>query len=246
MRYTILAVFAAFLLAGCQSGPGAACDECATAEAGVADVAPFGQAAAAAASGGQRASNQPMQMDPARINPHTAINRGAGPLTTNTNQRDARSQAGAPSVNQGLVLPTSAEANTGAGVPPAVQELQEYSRDLRAQLALAMANGDGEARTALLAEIRGVLNMMAEVSATNRASTTNNYNFNGARIVQSVANGSKSGDAPGGAIDADGAKAVATPLAEAAKAVMGAGEASDVPPAGDVPDPLAPVEGGGE
>ncbi len=224
MPRALLSLLLAALLAACQSGPAADCDDCAVAEAQAA--APFGQAAAASASGGQKASNQPTMSDPGSPGVSTTINRGSGPNSSTQSNKDHRSQAGAPSVNQGLVLPTEASAATGgSGVSPAVLELQEFVKDLRAQLAMSMAQGDAEARTALLAEIRGALAMLAEASQSNPPTTTNNYNFNGARIIQSVANGSKSGDAPGGAVDPEAAAAIGAPLAKAAEAAM-TGEAS--------------------
>ena len=71
MKLTIplAALLAVFFLGGCSAlgkGPGAECDTCAVAEA---SPAPGGTAAAAAASGGQRVSQDPRANDTARIQP---------------------------------------------------------------------------------------------------------------------------------------------------------------------------------
>lgn len=226
------------VLAGCATkGPGAECDTCAGQEVAPAATGPFAQAAGAAAEGGQRASNQPMMLDPARLAPVTNVNRGAGPLTASQANTEERSQAGAPSVTQGLVVPTSADARTGGGVSPVVASLQSYLDDLRASLKLALmdpAAPPGRVRE-LMDAINGTAGLMAQAQASAQATTHNTYNFDGARIVQSVANGSNSGDGTT-AIDPAAAAAVGKPLEGAARSVMEAPGAAPAP-SGEAPTP---------
>lgn len=246
---TAAAILVALILTGCSSGPGDDCDPCAAAEAQAS--APFGEAAAAAAKGGMTASNQPQQQDPGARQIHTPISRGAGDQNVTTATEESRSQAGAPSVNQGLVLPTEASASTGGGVSPVVASLQGYIDDLRTQLKLAIMQGDSELEQRLSANIDRAISQMAQAQASSKGVTNNTYNFDGARIVQSVANGSNSGDGQT-AIDPAAATAIAEPLSKAAAATMAAEVESKTAPAGaDAPSspavppaPPLPIEGG--
>lgn len=215
------------LLAACKSGPGPECDKCAEAEANPVAAMPGAQAAGAAASGGQRASNQPELYDTARISPFTVVGRGTGDTNPSISSTETRSLAGAPSVNQGLVLPATAEASTGGGVSAAVQEERELIRDLRAQLAFAVSSGDNSTRDKLLEEIRAAMNRLSAASIP----TPNvvHYHLENSKTVQTVANGAKSGDTPGTAVDAEAAKAIAEPAARAVGSVMTAPETPAVP-----------------
>lgn len=251
MRYAIpifmLTLLAcAMLTLGCASapGPGSECDTCAVAEANPsASHGSTANAAAATATGGQRASNQPTMTDTAAIRPFTTVGRGAGPTTATMTAQDERSQAGAPSVNQGLVIPNSAEAQAGGGASsPLMLELQAHAKDLRAQLALLLVDpmpGNEVKRDLVMEELRGTYRMMAEVSASTRGVTHNVYNFQGSRNVQSVANGSSSGDGMP-PVSADVAREVGKPLAEGVASVM---ESKPEPTPNLNLPPVAPVEG---
>jgi hypothetical protein len=241
MRHALL-LFALLFLCSCTTtGPGAACDPCATEEvnSGADATAPFAQAAAASAKGGQEASNQPVQSDPGARGVFTPISRGAGSQTATNNTEETRSQAGAPSVNQGLVLPTAADARTGGGVSPVVASLQLYMDDLRAQLKLAMLDPTAPPDKAqkIIEAINAAISQMAQAQASSQAQVSNVYHLEGARIVQSVANGSNSGDGQT-AIDPKAAEAIAVPTAAAVKATMApSGDPSGVPPAGAPSNP---------
>lgn len=182
------------LLAGCasgfgstQKGPATSCSTCEQTSAAVPEAS---SAAAAAATGGQSASNQPMQGDHVPLKPITVVSSGAGAATVNPTQSDTRSQAGAPSVNQGLVIPNSADARAGGGVSPVVASLSALVDDLREQLRQTQ---DPSRVASLLTAISDAHAMMAQAQASSNAQTVNNYHFDGARVVQSVANGSNSG-----------------------------------------------------
>ena len=249
--FNLAALFAALILAtACTSpfgqtaagpGPGAECDACAVAEVAP-TAAPGGASAAAAATGGQRASNQPVQSDPGARGIYTPISRGAGDQTTDVTSSDKRSQAGAPSVNQGLVIPNAANANAVAPTNPLVASLEKEAQQYRTALALELSKGDmaNEKRLEWLGgQLADTNARMNAALASSVSKTENVYNLQGARIVQSVANGSSSGErAP---IDADTARAVGEPLAEGVKATMeGGANAAEVLEASK-PTPLPPV-----
>lgn len=246
MRHFLVLLVAAFLvgctglnptLPGASDGPGTGgCDVCDA-------TRPFADSPAAtvaAAEGGQRASNQPTQMDPARINPYTVVGRGSGATSSTTANRELRSQAGAPSVNQGLILPVDADAASGGGISPVVASLQALLDSENERLDL---EADPEERRKIRESIAGLVTAMAQAQSTAQGVTHNTYNLQGARVVQSVANGSKSGDSPGGAIDPEGAAAVGAALGPVGAAAMEA----ESPPESPLPEPspssLPPVGG---
>ena len=66
------------------------------------------------------------------------------------------------------------------------------------------------------------------VLAAGAGGTTNVYDLRGARVSQIVANGSKSGDAPGGSIPADTATAVGAAADKVVDATM-KGEPTVIP-----------------
>jgi hypothetical protein len=201
---------------------------------------PLAQAAAAGAKGGQEASNQPVQSDPGARGVFTPISRGAGAQTASNTTSESRSQAGAPSVNQGLVLPTAASAQTGGGVSPVVASLQAYMDDLRASLKLALLDPSTPPSrvSEIMAQINTVAGQMAQAQASAQATTHNTYNLQGAVVTQTVANGSASGDGQN-AIDPANAKAVAEGLPQVVRAAAEAKGAAG--PVADSPAP-APVE----
>lgn len=242
MRYAVPILLALFL-PGCATGPGpgASCDPCAEKEvgAGADAAAPFAQAAAASAKGGQEASNQPVQADPGARGILTPVSRGAGDQTVNSSTNEARSQAGAPSVNQGLVLPTAADARTGGGVSPVVASLQAYIDDLRAALKMAMLDpaSPPDRANQIMVAINDAVGQMAQAQASAQATTHNTYNLQGSVVTQTVANGSASGDGQN-AIDPANAKAVAEGLPEVVKAAAAAKSAAQ--PDSTFPAPSEP------
>lgn len=241
-------LFAALLLAGCATGralnpfvsddgPGVGCDTCATTEARpMSDAWPYAvdpntASAAAAASGGQRASNQPVQSDPTAITPFTTWNRGAGANTATNHHTNVRSQSGAPSVNQSLLADalasSDAQANDGGVcggggsgyLSPAVVQIERTLDELREQLRQAVTPED---RAPIREEIRHYMDRLVAASADTRRTVQVTYNMQGQRVIQVVANGSKAGDPNGPAIDPDAAAAVANAFSKAAEANQGA------------------------
>lgn len=214
-------------LAACAAGgfhgpkalnqPGPATDAC-SAPGEVPEAPEASSAAAAGARGGQEASNQPVQSDPGARGTHVTWNRGAGPVTANPVTTESRSQAGAPSVNQGLILPTSAFAS--AAESPAVKALLERAAVLRASLSDAIKRNDSLAIATLLGALDKIDERLITATAAAGGSTTNVYNLQGARVSQIVANGSKSGDGPGGAIAPDTAAAVGAAADKVVDATM--------------------------
>lgn len=197
--------------------PGPATD-CSVAPDEVPETPDASSAAAAGARGGQEASNQPVQSDPGARGVHTTWNRGAGPVTANPVTTESRSQAGAPSVNQGLILPTSAFAS--AAESPAVKALLERAAVLRASLSDAIKRNDSLAIATLLGALDKIDERLITATAAAGGSTTNVYDLRGARVSQIVANGSKSGDGPGGAIAPDTAAAVGAAADKVVDATM--------------------------
>lgn len=231
-------------LGGVGPGGDGSCDTCAATE-----VTPIANgddarqaAAAAAATGGQEASNQPVMSDPVRLQPNTVWNRGAGPNTNSPTSTDVRSQAGAPSVNQGLVLPSSATASASVADNPAVKALLERLGDLRQAWKDAVGRGAMDTAATIGQAIDAAESrLLAASSAAGGGQHTTIYDLRGARVSQIVANGSKSGDGPGGAITPD----TATAVGAATKDVVGSTMAGDTtipegPPSGLPAAPAVP------
>lgn len=244
MRFKFLfLIFAALAFAGCSTtGPGAACDPCATEEVSPSAEAtgPLGQAAAASARGGQEASNQPVQSDPGARGVFTPISRGAGSQTATNTTNESRSQAGAPSVNQGVVLPTAADARTGGGVSPVVATLQGVVDDLRTQLKLAIMENNADKEARLTAALDRAISQMAQAQASAQAQTVNNYHLENSVITQTVANGSASGDGQN-AIDPANAKSLAEGMPQVVDAAGRAKAAGAQPDRSVTPEFPAPA-----
>lgn len=222
----LAALFAAILPACSAAGftgpralnqPGPATD-CATAANEVPEAPEASSAAAAGARGGQEASNQPVQSDPGARGVNTTWNRGSGPNTNSPTTTETRSQAGAPSVNQGLILPTSAFAN--AAESPAVKALLARGETLRAALGDAIKRNDSLAIASITTALDRLDDRLVAATAAAGGSTTNVYDLRGARVSQIVANGSKSGDGPGGSISPDTAAAVGSAADKVVDATM--------------------------
>ncbi len=237
----LLAALLSLMLGACAAtpagGPGSDCDTCAAEE--LAPVgAPGAATSGAGAKTGQTASNQPNQSDPGARGIITPISRGAGNQEVGIETADERSQAGAPSVNQGLVFPANALATSKVVAPdPLVALLSKTAETYRAALERELRQpGGGDlsrishytdelAKVGQQMKAARLIEAASIASAPTRAGDT--YNFQGARIVQSVANGSSSGDrAP---IDAATARAVGENLADGVRETMQAdGEAVEL------------------
>lgn len=246
----LLAALVAATLAGCTSaarrdpGPGAACDECAVAEASPTVTGEDARAvsAAAAADGGQRAGSQPVQTDPGARGVNTVWNRGAGPNTNSPTTTETRSLAGAPAVNQGLILPNAASASAAIADNPAVKAILARLEILRVAWKEAVSRGDREGAKAIADQLDNAEGRLlaASASVAGGASTTNVYDLRGARVSQIVANGSKSGDGPGGAISADTGRVVSDGAAKTVESTM-AGPDLAIPSGPVTGAPFAPV-----
>lgn len=162
---------------------------------------PDGAAAAATAEGGQRASNQPVQMDPARIQPQTVWNRGAGPNTNSPTTSETRQLAGAPSVNQGLILPTSADARASAADNPAVAAITARLESLRRAYQQALDRGQAEAAAAISKSMDEAEVRLVSAVGAAAGTTSNTYNLQNSVNTQTVANGATAGG-PGGDVGA--------------------------------------------
>lgn len=237
---------AAAALGGCasqKSGPGVECDQCALSETSPSALAPGGVAQVASAEGGQRASNQPTQMDPGARGVHTVLSRGTGANTDSSTTTETRSQAGAPSVNQGLILPTAAENGGGSG---ASNEAAKTVAAIREMLRLEYATkGPGPGTEALFKQLADAQLALAAAEQGARPQIT--YNLQNAVSTQTVANGSKSG---GG----DNQDAVQVPKSTSLTRTIKAPGAAAVeqpepaapapaPPAPPVPAPETPAPG---
>lgn len=256
-RFTFLSLAAALVLAapaltacsssmgrlgpaGATAGPGTSC---ASADAEVAPPVPGASsaAAAAAARSGQDASSQPVQTDPARIAPVTTWNRGSGANVNAGTSAENRSQAGAPAVNQGLVFPANAMANANSPQRAGVDALQEALRKLLEQYGKAENPTD---RAQLWAAVDATMQRLEVATAGMAATGGTTYNLQGARIVQVVANGSKSGDAPGDSLDPQNAKSIGEAAAKMIGNVAGTPEsgppATGLAPAAPAAAPEAP------
>lgn len=211
---------------GATAGPGTSCT---TAEAETAPPVPGASsptAAAAAARSGQDASSQPVQTDPARIAPVTTWNRGSGANVNAGTAQENRSQAGAPAVNQGLVFPANAMANANSPQRAGVDALQQALRQLLEQYGKATESTE---RAQLWAAVDATMQRLEVATAGMAGNGATTYNLQGARIVQVVANGSKSGDAPGDSLDPQNAKSIGEAAAKMIQNVAGAPEGG--PPA---------------
>lgn len=242
----LAAALAAFVLPACtgalpsrylgQNGPGSAAD-CAPGEVPQSPADPAAPRVTAGADGGQKASSQPIQQDPGVRGVNTTWNRGSGPNTNSPTTTESRSQAGAPAVNQGLVIPTAASASANAADNPAVQAISARLSALRDAYATALSRGQTDvAREIALQMDAAEARLIAASVASGGGSVVNNYNFQNSRNSQIVANGSKSGDGPAGAIDAGTAAAVGKAADSAVRSTMNA-PAEPLPP----PTPATPA-----
>ena len=240
MKYlTILALCALLLLTACQSGPASDCDDCATGE--VSAAAPFGQAAAAGARGGQDASQQPYNRDTARINPLTTVGRGAGPTTSTADMNEVRELASGGATNISFVPSVTASASNGGGsVSPAVLELRETIQDMRERARQAQAMGDKEETARLDTLIKDALANLMVASADSAKNVTINYNWQNSRNQMTGFSTSKTGRQPE---NPETAKALAGAAAESTKTLF-SGDYEDAPTGREDPGaPPVPVEG---
>ena len=166
---TVATLVALALLAGCRSGPGSDCDTCATTEA--AASAPNGNAAAAAATGWQRANNAPFVEDTVSPRAHTTIARGAGNASSTSADTEHRAVSSGGAQNLALMNPATATASNEGGVSIAVQEASKnVAAARRAYQVAVMDPATSDARLTFLAdEIVRAQEMLNAASASSRA-----------------------------------------------------------------------------
>lgn len=255
MRYRLLIVLVfSLVLAACSSGPGPGATGCDPCEA-AAIAQPGAAGAAAAATGGQRSSQDPRATDTARISPNTVVGRGSGPTTSDVRSSEGRTVASGAGVTQGLQVPTSALAQAGArAVPQVVQQIRSdiaaMQADARAILddaRCARAAGDPDAANALMQEYRELVRTIsamqdrlavAESGSASRVYMI--YNQQGQRVVQSVVSGTDAAPTPQ-SISEDGAASAAQALSNGARSVMEAPDSKAVEIPGTVPAELKPA-----
>ena len=248
MRYLGFLAAALLLTACASTGPGSDCDECAVAEA---NPAGDGSAAAAAsASGGQKANNAPFSGEAgARIDPKTTVGRGSGATSSSSADAEHRHTASGGSQNVAVNVPTGAraEAGTASAGGTALAIRLEYGRDLDAlRNDLAAVRNDPELtpeqKAAEAAAIRGDMRAlkadMALALSHAGATTTNYHQENQRNTLFGVSSSSTAG------------KPTAEVVKSAAEAIKGVASSakpddSSVPPAGVPEDPMAPEGGGG-
>lgn len=249
MRYLTTALVAvALALSACaNTGPGADCDPCASAEA----TAPMGgQAAAAAASGGQRNNQAPFAEDAVSPNAKTTIARGQGSSRSASADSDTKHVVSGGAQNCGIILPSAADAsNLGGGQNSAVSEAAKTVASFRAMLQCALLDPatHPDRVTYLSEQIAKAQESLASATAASTIQRVTNNNFQGSRINMVPVSSSSSAGRP----DPE----VIGPVAQAAETVgtavfsdeMYEGEPStptppDAPVGPDSPPSPAPVE----
>lgn len=243
MRYLIL-ILALLFAVGCSTtGPGQDCDSCAVAET---DTVPGGNAAAAAASGGQRSNQAPFSGE-SGFTPETttAVGRGAGDTSLNKNSADQRHTSSGGAQNLALLVPTEANANAGGGTSASVVSAQRVVDSYIAALQLAFAQGaDPEQIKFISEQLSKSQEALAKAEAGTRANVTNNYNMGGDNTIVGYSRA-------GTGVGKDDPRALEV-LNDAAKATLS--KPSSKPSAGktgDAPEPPAgpagdPINGGGD
>lgn len=241
MRFsiTLLLLATALIVSGCASqGPGATCD------ATAAEANPVGagsQAAASAASGGQRTSNAPFAEDTARLSPQTTVGRGQGATTSNSADDETRHVASGGAQNLGVVIPTQANANTTGGTSPAIYEAAKNVQTFRTLLTIEVSKPTpNDARIEFLSgQLASAQVALSQAQSAATVTHTTHNNFQQASVQQFGISTSATGKEK--AIDPE----VVGPMAEAAARVSNAGfpaPADAAPPTGELPPSPPPEE----
>lgn len=245
---TFGALLAALAFSACSSalgstaaaGPGKDCDSCARAE--VAPATDGAQEAAAAARGGQEASQAPFAKDTARIHPLTAVGRGSGPNSVSSADSEERHVVSGGAQNCGINIPTTAEASNagagGGGTSLATQAARQTVDILNLKLQQA-APADIAPLLSALAEAQRAL---AASSVNDRPNVTITYHQDHQRNVltpfsSSDADGTAGGSASGSANRDAGAR---TAAAAAASKAMEPSPDDAVPTPPPPPTPVTP------
>lgn len=186
MRITIMLLAIALLVGACatpQQGPGATCT---ATEAEARPVGDGSQAAAAAATGGQRANQAPFAEDTARLAPQTTIGRGQGATTSNSADSERRHVASGGAQNLGVVLPTHADAKNLGGTSPAIAEAAKTVASYRAMLQCALLDPmtPPDRIELLTTQITKAQEALAAAQSAATVTHVTNNNFQSSRIQQ--------------------------------------------------------------
>lgn len=248
MRNVILAVMAiALATSACATrGAGTTQDPCGLAE--VKASAPAGgnaQAQSQALESGQRASNQPVQTDPAKWSPGTTWGGGAGAVSAQNNWWEDRNLAGAPSSNQALVIhgTQDQEQQAGGSETPQIQSVREQIKNAEGRLMLLLSQGNAE-QADKERELLLTLNQQLATAQSSNTKTVNiTYDLRDSVPTLGLSSASTAAGEPGKASTSGEGETNAT--AEELAGRAGAVPPSTFPPAapeGDSPRSPAPVE----
>lgn len=232
MKIFFAALMCLSLVACASTGPGKDCDPCATAEAS----GPAGQAAAAAARGGQSANQAPFAEDTVSPNAKTTIARGQGSSRSASSDSDTKHVVSGGAQNCGVVLPTNAEATNLGGTSPAIMEAAKTVASFRAMLQCALLNPSTppDRIEFLSGQIAKAQESLAAAQAAATVTHVTNNNFQSSRINQVPVSSSSSAGRPD--------PLVMGPVAEAAKTVGTAVFSDEMLEDGDSTEAPVPVE----
>ena len=237
MRYLTILVLCTLLLAGCQSGPGADCDECSLNEV-QAVAAPGGNAAAAGAVAGQRASNAPFVED--KVSPRTkvTVGRGGGDTYSGSADMEHRAVSSGGAQNLALMNPATASADASGGVSLSVQEAAKSVASARRVYEVAAMNpATSDGRLEFLADqIIAAQEKLNAATASSRSNVTNNYHMGGDNTIVGYSRAGN-GEGPDTPEALEAMKAAAERVLPGKPPVKTAPETPDVPPAGPAGDP---------
>ena len=228
MRYMAIgAILAlALLLAACRTTPGAGATQDPCGLATVKASTPGGgtaQAQSQALESGQKASNQPVQTDPAKWTPFTTWGGGAGAVEASNTVVEERSQAGAPSSNMLLIQPATQEQSQyagGGGTHPQLRSLDMQLKAANMRLSAAASRGDTTTAEKEYALIEQLNEAYAKATISTAKNVTVNYNFQESYNTLGMSSSSTASGDPGKASTSEeGTSVSAAEIAEKAGAV---------------------------
>lgn len=206
-----LLLLVAFLLTACVGqGAGVDCDPCAQAEA---TAGLGGDAASAAAKGGQDANQAPFATDNVSPNAKTTLSRGAGDSRSSSADQDVKHVVSGGAQNCGVILPTNANASNSGGTNPAISEAAKTVASFRAMLQCALMDPTTppDRIEYLGSQIAQAQESLAQAQAASTVTHVTNNNFQASRINQVPVSSSSSAGRPD--------PAVLGPVAQAAETV---------------------------
>lgn len=219
MRYLIV-FLALAVCCGCVSrGAGSQQDPCGLAEVKASAPGGTAQAQQQSLQSGQRASNQPVQSDPAKWSPATVWGGGAGAVSAENTWAEDRAQAGAPSSNMMLVQPASQDQSQQAvgGCHPQIYSLDRQLKAANMRLSVALSKGDMTAAEHEYKLIADLNDRYAQATLSTAKNVTIHYDFANAYITQGMSSASTASGKPGSAETTGDGTSVAPTAAELTK-----------------------------